>query len=48
MRKLKELSDFLDSRGLSMSEFIRIVMAVAALAGIVCFLGYGAILALLQ
>mgnify|MGYP001500866276 CR=1 FL=1 len=45
---LNELSDFLDSRGVTVAEFIRLCLAFITLAGIVGVLSWGAIMALLQ
>mgnify|MGYP001465773122 FL=1 len=48
MRKLRELEDFLDRRGVTMTEFIRICLAASVLLGVTGILIYGAIGAMLS
>ncbi len=45
--KIKELKNFLERRGVSMAEFIRICLAASVLLGVTVILIYGAIGALL-
>ena len=47
MRKIRELENFLDRRGVTIAEFIRICLAASVLLGVTGILIYGAIGALL-
>jgi hypothetical protein len=44
---LNNLQKFLDQRGITMGEFVKLIISFGALLGITCILIYGAIAALL-